>query len=94
MKSFIPQETEHWFKTYDRATYVNLGAGDTERELRYTQRRHAGMQTTWAFLAVFCLSACFTSAQTTKSLPRMEAAVATALNAFPRNWIPPFTRPL
>lgn len=33
---FLMEEEQHWFKTYDRATYVDLGAGVTPEDLDYT----------------------------------------------------------
>lgn len=35
---FLMETEQHWFSTYDRATYVDLGPGATERDIRYTQK--------------------------------------------------------
>jgi len=34
---FLMETEQHWFKTYDRATYVDLGVDATESDLAYTQ---------------------------------------------------------
>ena len=34
---FLMQSEQHWFQTYNRATYVDLGVGGTERDLAYTR---------------------------------------------------------
>ena len=35
---YLMETEQHWFKTYDRATYVDLGVGDTEAETAYTRK--------------------------------------------------------
>lgn len=44
---FLMQEEQNWFKTYDRATYVNLTIGATERDLDYT--RECAQWLGWSF---------------------------------------------
>jgi hypothetical protein len=34
---FLMETEQHWFKTYDRATYVDIGVGVTEEDLAYTK---------------------------------------------------------
>lgn len=34
---FLMESEQHWFKTYDRATYVDLGVGATKEDIEYTQ---------------------------------------------------------
>ena len=34
---FLMESEQHWFKTYDTAAFVHLGAGDVEKELSYTK---------------------------------------------------------
>jgi hypothetical protein len=34
---FLMESEQHWFKTYQQATYVDLGAGATPEDIRYTQ---------------------------------------------------------
>lgn len=34
---FLMEQEQHWFKTYDRATYVDLTIGATEQDLQYTR---------------------------------------------------------
>lgn len=34
---FLMESEQHWFKTYDRATYVDLGVGATSEDVAYTQ---------------------------------------------------------
>lgn len=35
---YLMETEQHWFKTYDRATYVDLGIGSTDADLTYTRR--------------------------------------------------------
>lgn len=35
---FLMEQEQHWFKTYDRATYVDLGVGETDADEAYTKR--------------------------------------------------------
>jgi hypothetical protein len=35
--AFLMESEQQWFKTYNRATYVDLGIGTTDRDLQYTQ---------------------------------------------------------
>ena len=35
--AFLMEQEQHWFKTYDRAAYVHLTVGATERDKRYTR---------------------------------------------------------
>lgn len=35
---FLMESEQHWFKTYDRATYVELGAGVTPEDIQYTRQ--------------------------------------------------------
>ena len=34
---YLMETEQHWFSTYDRATFVDLGVGDTTDELEYTK---------------------------------------------------------
>lgn len=34
---FLMESEQHWFKSYSRATFVDLGCGDVEKELAFTQ---------------------------------------------------------
>jgi hypothetical protein len=35
---FLMESEQHWFKTYNNAAFVHLGAGDIDKELAYTRR--------------------------------------------------------
>ena len=35
---FLMEQEQHWFKTYNRATYVHLSIGATDRDKAYTKR--------------------------------------------------------
>jgi hypothetical protein len=35
---YLMDSEQHWFKTYDRATYVDLGVGGAEANLQYTRQ--------------------------------------------------------
>jgi hypothetical protein len=35
---FLMESEQHWFNSYDRATYIELGAGATEEDVEYSQR--------------------------------------------------------
>jgi hypothetical protein len=35
---YLMQAEQHWFTTYDRATYVDLGVGVTDADLKYTSQ--------------------------------------------------------
>lgn len=34
---YLMETEQKWFSTYDRATYVDLGVGDTEKDVQYTR---------------------------------------------------------
>jgi hypothetical protein len=35
---YLMESEQHWFKTYNNAAFVELGVGDVEQQLAYTQR--------------------------------------------------------